>query len=61
MSQTEISGQLLDGLPRSMVQTFMLFVNFGDFLSLHLAPSSGENLNLSSTLVYLADSLFFFS
>lgn len=36
-------------------------MNFADSLSFHLAPSSGENLNLSNTLIYLSDSLFFFT
>ena len=40
---------------------FIFLVNFRDPLTYHLVPSSGENFNLSSILVYLSDIKVFFT
>ncbi len=41
MIQSEISEEPLDGLPCNAVQTFMVFVHFGDPLTFHYVSSLG--------------------
>lgn len=52
--QTEISKQLVDWLSWNLGQTFLIIYpprinNFGDPLTFHLTPSSGQTSNLYST------------
>lgn len=45
--------QLMDGIARNSVQTFMVFVNFCGPLTFPAAPSSNQNLNFFSTYLCL--------
>ena len=39
-------------ISRQAQDTFSFLLQFGDPVTFHLAPSSGQNFNLSSTLVF---------
>ncbi len=52
----EMSQQLLDGSPWDLVPIRMNCSMFGDPLTFHLAPLSGQHFNSSSTFIYACKS-----